>query len=304
MNISIKAENYILEKKLRNPRLIELCLRGIPPQYDRDVVYNHLLKEILEPDKGISKRLRKYINLKGKRVLEVGCGSGLDCLDLAEEGAHMTGLEISEGRLEFGRELMKEKNINFMLVKGDACAPPFSNDEFDVVVCRHLIEHLPEPDKKISSFIDLLSGEGILYIDFPNKYNIRQILSDDHYKLPFIALLPRSLAKFIVTKMFRYEKQYSTNVFLSPWFFQKVMNKLNRKYVYISPDIEQLAHKMRNPGQINNMFLRRVMFLVKLFHLNHLCIWLIQNKFLQSIMFPNFVAIVFNKSSKNQGQDN
>lgn len=295
MKVSIRDENRRLEGRLRNCRLIQLCQRDIPPQYDKDAVYNNLLKGILEPDKGISTRIKKYMALQGKLVVDLGCGSGLDAVDLAEEGAFVTGLDVSDGRLEFNIELMKEKNVSYNLVNGDVCNLPFEPSSFDIVICKHLIEHLPEPEIRIANFLKLLKNDGILYIDYPNKYAIKQILSDDHYKLPFVVLLPRFLAQFIVTKIFRYEKKYSTNVFLSPFFFRKVAEKLGKEHICIYPDIDYLVNKIKTPEHINNPFLKKMVRLAGLCHLNGLCISLLRNRLFQSIIFPNFTVIVFNK---------
>ena len=117
MNVSLRDENRILEGRLRNSRLIRLCQRDIPPQCDKDEVYNYLLKEILNSHKGISTSVKKYMELQGKLVVDLGCGSGFDAVDLAEEGAFVTRLDVSDGRLEFNIELMKEKNVSFNLVK-------------------------------------------------------------------------------------------------------------------------------------------------------------------------------------------
>jgi SAM-dependent methyltransferase len=65
----------------------------------------------------------------GRRVLEVGCGSGVFLRAAADRGAAVTGLDSSEGLVELARRRVPEAEI----VVGDLQALPFGTDSFDVV---------------------------------------------------------------------------------------------------------------------------------------------------------------------------
>ena len=65
----------------------------------------------------------------GRRVLEVGCGSGVFLRAAADRGAAVTGLDASERLVELARRRVPEADI----VVGDLQALPFGDDSFDVV---------------------------------------------------------------------------------------------------------------------------------------------------------------------------
>ncbi len=78
-----------------------------------------------------------------RRILEVGCGEGIVLATLAARvpGARLDGLELDETALEEARKRCPGAG----LVRGDACALPFRDQSFDLVVCLEVLEHLPEP---------------------------------------------------------------------------------------------------------------------------------------------------------------
>jgi SAM-dependent methyltransferase len=77
------------------------------------------------------------------RILEVGCGEGIVLATLAARlpGTRLDGLELDETALEEARM----RCPGATLVRGDACALPFGDQSFDLVVCLEVLEHLPEP---------------------------------------------------------------------------------------------------------------------------------------------------------------
>jgi len=291
MNIAI--ENTALEENIRNKKLVAYCKRGIPPNFDPSVVCNTLFRQILDNPKTLSMQLGAVVELRGKRVLDIGSGSGFDSVDLSQEGAHVIALEYSQGRIEFNRELCKEKEVMHAIVRGDACRPPFKPDVFDIINCKHLIEHLQKPEERIAEMAGMLSPEGLIYINFPNRFAIRQIIADDHYQLPFIVLMPRPLAKFIVTRIFKYEKVYGTNVFLSKRRFEKMLKTAGLHFRYIYPDIGQLEQKLRNPGTINNKQARFLFTIMNKARLVSSAIKLLKTVMIQNLVFSNFTAIAF-----------
>jgi SAM-dependent methyltransferase len=78
-----------------------------------------------------------------RRILEVGCGEGIVLATLSARlpGTRLDGLELDETALEEARA----RCPGATLVRGDACALPFGDQSFDLVVCLEVLEHLPEP---------------------------------------------------------------------------------------------------------------------------------------------------------------
>jgi SAM-dependent methyltransferase len=82
-----------------------------------------------------------------RRILEVGCGEGIVLATLAARlpGTRLDGLELDETALEEARARCPRAT----LVRGDACAVPFEDRSFDLVVCLEVLEHLPEPARAL-----------------------------------------------------------------------------------------------------------------------------------------------------------
>ncbi len=102
----------------------------------------------------------------GLKVLDIGTGTGVIALILAEMGNHVVGIDISEKMLERAKEKAKKSNLSVDFRFGDAEAPPFEAQTFDVVVSRHLLWCLSNPRKAVMEWKRILRPGGqIITID-------------------------------------------------------------------------------------------------------------------------------------------
>lgn len=101
----------------------------------------------------------KGIHLKGKKLLDVGCGRGGYSQKFLEEGAYLTALDITL------RYFQNVKGVRFVL--GDAVKMPFKDGSFDIVFCSSLIEHIKTPGSMIKEIKRVLVYGGICYLSFP-----------------------------------------------------------------------------------------------------------------------------------------
>ncbi len=85
--------------------------------------------------------------LEDKRVLEVACGTGRFTVMMAQQGANITGLDISGAMLAQGRNKAKaagvDDNVEFM--RGDAARLPFPDDYFDAVFAMRFFHLADRP---------------------------------------------------------------------------------------------------------------------------------------------------------------
>ncbi|MFB3895732.1 MAG: class I SAM-dependent methyltransferase [bacterium] len=82
--------------------------------------------------------------LSGKKVLEVGCGTGSLCVALAKKGFVTTGLDLSPVRIEKAKERAKQSNQNtgnFMVC--NFMEAPLPDTDFDVIINDNVLEHIP-----------------------------------------------------------------------------------------------------------------------------------------------------------------
>ncbi len=70
---------------------------------------------------------------KGSRILDIGCGTGRHCIELAKRWFKLTGIDLSESQLDHAREKAKKLHLSIDFQKQDARYLPFS-DEFDLAI--------------------------------------------------------------------------------------------------------------------------------------------------------------------------
>ncbi|AAM05550.1 TPA: class I SAM-dependent methyltransferase [Methanosarcina acetivorans] len=106
---------------------------------------------------------RQVIPGEKLNVLDVGCGTGEMSRILAEMGHKVTGIDLSEKMLTVAKS-KASGSIEFR--RGDAENPPFDEGKFDAVVTRHVLWTLPNPEKALKSWRNVLkSGGRVVVLD-------------------------------------------------------------------------------------------------------------------------------------------
>ncbi len=109
-------------------------------------------------------------SLKGKRILDVGCGGGILCESFALEGAEVVGIDLAEAGLEVAKLHLLESglNVNYQKITAEEFAE--SNAEtFDIVTCMEMLEHVPEPSLIIKSCSKLAKPQGKVFFSTINR---------------------------------------------------------------------------------------------------------------------------------------
>lgn len=101
----------------------------------------------------------------GKRVLEVGCGTGRGLGYLSRRASEVVGGDLSEDNLSYARAHYGDR-VKLLIL--DACSLPFPDNSFDVVLSMEVIQYLPDLEGFLSESHRVLSMEGILIFCLPN----------------------------------------------------------------------------------------------------------------------------------------
>jgi len=111
-----------------------------------------------------TKRLKKIERLcPGRRLLDVGCATGLFVDIATSRGWTATGMDVSEFAI-------KEANAHYtgMFMVADLMTADFPTNSYDTITMFDVIEHVPQPLEVLSRIADLLSDQGLLVIETPN----------------------------------------------------------------------------------------------------------------------------------------
>ena len=103
-------------------------------------------------------------NLKGKRVLDVGCSTGYFGREIEKYGAKVTGVDISEPAIKKAKKILSAA----VTVDLNEQKLPFKSKSFDIVVASELIEHLFRPTIFIKDAHRVLKNDGNLIVTTPN----------------------------------------------------------------------------------------------------------------------------------------
>lgn len=122
----------------------------------------------------VLRNLLPLTDLKGKRVLEIGAGTGRDSFTMTEYGALVVQLDYAEASLRILKRLAEEMKVESHIVAGDGFRMPFRDATFDIVFHQGLLEHFrrPEADRLLKENIRVLKRGGLLLVDVPQRYHI------------------------------------------------------------------------------------------------------------------------------------
>ncbi len=177
------------------------------PFYDQKTAYLDSFEQFhLLPNLG---------DLKGKKILDIGAGTGRLSLRLAEKGAEVTALDVSPEILK----VLKKKNSKITIVVGDAENLPFPDNSFDIMIAAFLIVHLKEPKYFFAEASRVLKPAGIFALTNINqkrppelKTKKEKIIIESSYHRPekIIAEL-KSLSFAIIKNIFIRDKDVWIN---------------------------------------------------------------------------------------------
>jgi SAM-dependent methyltransferase len=97
-------------------------------------------------------------------VLDLGCGTGSLAVLLAEAGYAVQGLDFSERMVAAAEAKARAAGVAARFRQGDAAAPPYPAGSADVVLDRHVLWALPDPDEALRRWIELLAPGGRLVL--------------------------------------------------------------------------------------------------------------------------------------------
>jgi S-adenosylmethionine-dependent methyltransferase len=121
------------------------------------------------------------VPLKGRNILEIGCGTGASTVALAEQGAAVFGIDVSEGALRVARERCQLYGLEATFAATNAADFPavIGDQQFDCIIFFAVLEHMTWRERQQSltaAWKHLRQGQHLIVIETPNRLGYM----DDH----------------------------------------------------------------------------------------------------------------------------
>lgn len=99
-----------------------------------------------------------------KNILDVGSGTGIIAMYLAELGYGVTAVDFSEGMMDIARKKALEKGAKIRFMEGDIENLSFEDETFDCVTARYVLWTLPHPEKALKEWVRVVKPGGRIVI--------------------------------------------------------------------------------------------------------------------------------------------
>ena len=153
-------------------------------------------------------------------ILDVGCSTGIMANYFSDYFGEVVGIDIDEPAIQYARENFIRDNVEFRL--GDAMDIRYAENSFDVAVCAHVYEHVPDADRLMTEIHRVLKPGGVCYFSAGNRLTMKE----PHYNLPLLSVMPKYFAhrymRISGKGRFYYEKH------LSYWGLKRLIRNFER----------------------------------------------------------------------------
>ena len=113
----------------------------------------------------------QLVPVKGKRVLDVGCGGGILADAMARKGADVLGIDLATKALKVAQLHALEANTQGVAYR-EVSAEELAEEQpasFDVVTCMEMLEHVPDPSSVVRACATLVKPGGWVFFSTINR---------------------------------------------------------------------------------------------------------------------------------------
>ncbi len=122
--------------------------------------------------------IKRHVQLKDARVLDVGCGGGLLAEKAALAGARVIGIDASNDMIGIAKLHAMESGLDITYVNNSVeDLSRISQDKFEIILCMELLEHVPDFTSVILSCKKLLTSSGRIIFATINRNLLSYLLA-------------------------------------------------------------------------------------------------------------------------------
>ena len=122
-------------------------------------------------------RLVNFDGYRGLRVLEVGCGAGVDLVRFAQGRAQVTGVDLAPSAIELARANFAQQGLDADLQVANGEALPFPDARFDLVYAHGVVQYTANPQRLVDECRRVLKPGGTAIFQVYNRISWLNALS-------------------------------------------------------------------------------------------------------------------------------
>jgi SAM-dependent methyltransferase len=122
-------------------------------------------------------RLVDFDGYAGRRVLEVGCGAGVDLARFARGGALVSGVDLAGSAIDLARSNFEQQGLRGEFQVADGERLPFPDDSFDLVYAHGVVQYTADPDRLVGECRRVLKPGGDAIFQVYNRVSWLNALS-------------------------------------------------------------------------------------------------------------------------------
>ncbi|OGT62669.1 MAG: bifunctional 3-demethylubiquinol 3-O-methyltransferase/2-polyprenyl-6-hydroxyphenol methylase [Gammaproteobacteria bacterium RIFCSPHIGHO2_12_FULL_45_12] len=140
------------------------------------------------------------VSLKGKSVIDIGCGGGILTESMAKLGALTTGIDLNQSVIDVAKLHLLESRVEVEYqctsAESIACARP---RHYDIVTCLEMLEHVPDPAAIVTACATLVKPGGHVFFSTLNRHPKAYLFAilGAEYLLKLLPKNTHDYAKFI-----------------------------------------------------------------------------------------------------------
>lgn len=114
---------------------------------------------------------------KGKDVLDVGCGAGVEVVRFARAGARVTGVDIAESAIALARQNLEQQGLSARLDVADGERLPYPDASFDLVFAHGVVQYTGDDRRLVAEVHRVLRPGGLAIFQAYNRISWLNALS-------------------------------------------------------------------------------------------------------------------------------
>lgn len=155
-------------------------------------------------------------DLKSLTALDLGCAAGNSTVWYGDAFRNVVAVDIDHPALAYAARHNAKTNIAYAMMNGERLA--LRDESFDVVICAHVYEHVPDARKLLGEIHRLLKPGGVCFFSAGNRLS----LIEPHYRLPLLSVMPRFLSHLYLRLLGRGSYYYERH--LTYWGLRKLVS--------------------------------------------------------------------------------